>query len=282
MRKPVSVRSFFCTWSPAILTVVVMGAVIAMPFIPFVNCHYTINLCISKYGDNWCIAVVTLLVTVMDGLIVWKRTIKDSPIWGRVVAVTIIELAVLSFIFLALVMPNYVYLEFPDSFDSQPRYYFGEVMGGIAKGQGRAFDREKRLIYRGGFDNNMYEGEGREYAYDCEHNFRKEWWESRNLMYKGEFTKGRFHGRGVYYGPDKRSDGTFCNGMSNGYTDHWYIDKDTGEIFQYKGSYCDGLVHGYGIILREDGTVYQEGWYENGKYYGPEQSVSSDQSNSGP
>lgn len=239
--KPGScLRSFLQVWYPAISILIaitlLMGLLLYLLFDPLVQAQYDINRFISQYGSTWFTMILSILLGLLSISFTLTNVRKNSSAWKLELLVIAIEFIIALTVFFFGVMPHYSYLELP----GQGLYYFGETIGGTAKGQGRAFDGDKRLIYRGSFDNNTYESQG------------------------------------TLYGTDTEYTGSFNNGELNGYAEESYpkiIPIGRGNIIErpiYKGYYRNGRRHGYGTLYYEDGTVCQEGWFENDEFYGPE------------
>lgn len=226
-------------WYPAISILIAIMLLtcllLYLLFEPLLQAQYDINQFISQYGSTWFITILSILLGVLSIFFTLTDDRKNSGMWKLEILVIAVEFIIALTVFLFMIMPHYSYLELPD----QGLYYFGETMGGVAKGQGRVFDRNKRLVYRGGFDNNTYEGQG------------------------------------TLYGTDTEYTGNFNNGELNGYAEEAYPTIFTvgrGNIIEcpiYKGYYRNGLRHGYGTSYNDDG-ICQEGWFENDEFYGPE------------
>lgn len=223
------------TWYPALLMAAAMALLYLL--IDLSSDLYDVDLFISRYGSIWCPSVITILTTLLGVLFTLADVRRNTGLWKLELLVIFMELFVAMSVFFAVVMPRYTYLELPDL----GLYYFGETMGDKAVGRGRAFDKEKRLVYSGGFDNDTYEGQG------------------------------------TLYGRDYDWTGSFHNGKLNGYGEEKYppiLTVGRGRIIQryrYRGFYRNGLRHGYGTSYYRDGTVCQSGWFEDGEYYGPQQ-----------
>lgn len=256
----------FLAWLPAIIPGAIIGVLLWLMFSPVFQENFELCRCISQYGESWFVLVVPVLIELPGGIITCIKVRNNSGVlvWVWVLTVIAIEIIAAVIIFFAWVMPCYSYLEFDDWYYGEQRYYFGNVMGNAAVGKGRVFDKERRLLYSGGLDNNRYDGYGEEYAYDKDYTFRKESGVPPAMLYKGEFSEGMFDGQGTYFGTDFTGTGSFSKGKYQGYVEHWYFDEKTRSDMLYKGHYWDDLCHGSGVILYENGAVYKEGTFDHG------------------
>lgn len=224
---------FFRINYPALLIAAIM--VLLYLLIDWNSDSYDLNSLISRYGSTLGPTIITILTGLLGVSFSLTDVKKNSGAWKWELLVIALELIAAVIVFYAVIMPRYTYLELPDL----GLYYFGETMGSDAEGQGRAFARDKSLVYRGGFEKNTYEGQG------------------------------------TLYGTDTKFTGSFHNGKLNGYGEETYspiiTSRRIGNRYRYRGFYRNGLRHGYGTSYYQDGTVCQSGWFENGEYYSPEQ-----------
>lgn len=131
--------------------------------------------------------------------------------------------------------------------------YRGQIVSGLAAGQGRQFDPpDETLVYEGGFLDNRYSGQGKLY-------------EKAQLKYEGGFLNGRFDGKGALYGQDGKLNYT------GGFLEGEYSGSGTlyqGEKVIYKGAFLNGLYDGEGILYFENASVLYEGGFARGEYNG--------------
>lgn len=152
--------------------------------------------------------------------------------------------------------------------------YRGEFKNGKLDGYGVETDDSYRIIYDGDWKEDMYHGYG---IYNLiEH----------GQNYRGYFKDGDFHGIGKFFYGDRTydgewkydiehgkgvtvwkngdvSNGTYVNGMLEGYVE---IDYHSGDIF--KGYMKAGKKHGQGVHTYKDGTTYN-GNYKANLEHGP-------------
>ena len=77
--------------------------------------------------------------------------------------------------------------------------------------------------------------------------------------YKGYFSNGEFHGKGVYiFKNGGRHEGTFNKGLPEGYGIIIFSNGD-----RYEGGFHQGKFHGKGIWLLNNGLLYIGGFYKN-------------------
>ena len=136
-----------------------------------------------------------------------------------------------------------------DKFDEGKRYYenggyyIGEFVNGLRHGKGILYNSEGKIIYKGDFKNDKFDGYGK-YIF------------KNGNVYEGECTKGYLMGKGtLYYKDGSKKSGDFIK-----------VYKDNGNC--YIGDFKDGLRNGKGKLYNSDGKKKYEGNFVNDKYDG--------------
>ena len=102
--------------------------------------------------------------------------------------------------------------------------------------------------YKGEFKNKLPDGKGTKY------------YKNRNIMYEGEFIKGKFEGKGKYiYDNGDYFIGEYKNGLRNGKGIGYYKNGKT----MFEGEFINGKVNGNGTFINNDDS-YFIGEYKNG------------------
>jgi hypothetical protein len=79
--------------------------------------------------------------------------------------------------------------------------------------------------------------------------------------YDGEFSKGKFYGSGtLMYSDGNTYKGSFKNGLRHGYGEFYW--KDDGMV--YEGDWKNGEMHGNGVLRKPDGKE-KKVRYDNGR-----------------
>lgn len=122
-----------------------------------------------------------------------------------------------------------------DSACNSDKYYFGEEKKGEANGNGRLFDNDGNLLYKGEFRQGKYSGEGKEYSYYVEKN------EKTYLVYEGAFYDGNRNGLGKLYNEseDLIYEGCFVDGEKEGFGTEYSYD-DSGKLVKVVGVFLNG------------------------------------------
>lgn len=156
--------------------------------------------------------------------------------------------------------------------------YIGEMSEGKLSGKGKQYDENKKLVYEGEFEGDMYSGEGILYQDDVavykggfSNNLFEGSGEQYNskgkMVYKGDFTLGQRSGKGIEYDPDtgkKIYSGDWVSDLREGDGTEF---KDDGVSKVYKGAFVAGLYEGEGSLF-EDGQLKYKGNFQEGKYSG--------------
>lgn len=156
--------------------------------------------------------------------------------------------------------------------------YIGEMSDGKLSGKGKQYDENKKLVYEGEFEEDMYSGEGTLYQDDVavykgkfSDNLFEGSGEQYNLkgkmIYKGDFSLGQRSGKGIEYDPDtgkKIYSGNWVSDLREGDGTEF---KDDGVSKIYKGAFVAGLYEGEGCLF-EDGQIKYKGNFAEGKYSG--------------
>ena len=132
-------------------------------------------------------------------------------------------------------------------------YYEGDIKSGIIEGNGIFYLYEKKILYKGEFKNNLFEGKG-EQVYENNGN---------KLIYEGMFKEGKREGNGKFIFEDEiLYEGGFVNDKFNG--EGLFKWKDGR---QYKGKWKDNQINGKGIFTWDNNISY-EGDYKNNRREG--------------
>lgn len=156
--------------------------------------------------------------------------------------------------------------------------FIGDMSEGKLSGKGKQYDENKRLVYEGDFEEDMYSGEGVLYQNDVavyKGNFSNNLFEGLGeqynldgkLIYKGNFSLGQRSGEGVEYDPatgKKIYSGNFSADLREGDGTEF---KNDGVSKIYKGSFAAGAYEGQGCLY-EDGKIKYKGDFALGVYEG--------------
>ena len=136
--------------------------------------------------------------------------------------------------------------------------YQGSMKKGNKIGEGTLYKsyNENKILYEGGWDKDLYNGQGVIY-YD----------KIDTKKYVGEFFQGRYHGLGQLYWQtgNQRYEGQFEKGWPFG-NDIEQFDR-YGEI-EYRGPMVEGKMDGYGTLYHPNGKVKYQGNFKNNGYDG--------------
>ena len=152
-------------------------------------------------------------------------------------------------------------------------YYEGEIKMGIIEGEGTFFSSEKKMLYKGNFTNNCFEGNGEQTFENIE---------NQKITYKGEFKNGKREGKGKfdfggnnYYIGDFKNDkfegeGNFKFSDGREYQGNWKENEMNGKgvftwdkVKRYEGEYKDNRREGFGIYYFGDNDYYEGYWLNN-------------------
>lgn len=211
----------------------------------------------------------------------------------------VVECIMLIFAINIIMETQYCSLEISNPNTGEIQQYFGNATGEFASGAGRLFNSQGKLVYIGGFKNNLFDGygrefelintvhntevsqsyrcvyegtyknglpdgQGREYRYDAEYTFEKSKDVDPNLYYEGQFVEGKYCGYGTVYNIEAKYEGVFFDGEYNGYGNRWFLESSNKKIYKMEGTYQNGSINGAGKKYYPDGTVLFDGIYENG------------------
>ena len=143
---------------------------------------------------------------------------------------------------------NEIILEYPEN---EIKEYKGNFKDDKKEGLGTCIYINGNK-YVGNWKNDSFDGYGQYYIED-------------SIYYEGGFAKGKREGEGVEFyieGPKKgmiKYQGTFHENLYNGYGEFYYRDGES-----YKGFWNNGVKHGQGSFLKENGEVMTEGEFKNG------------------
>lgn len=138
--------------------------------------------------------------------------------------------------------------------------YTGEVLKIAGKaykhGNGIEYNKYEDIVYEGNFkyyeeeNESYYEGKGCLY-------------EDEELIYEGEFIKGKYHGKGSLYKDEELIyKGEFFEGKYHG-NGSLYVDEE----LIYKGEFKDDKYHGKGCLYDDEELIY-EGEFKDDNYHG--------------
>lgn len=129
--------------------------------------------------------------------------------------------------------------------------YKGQVENGKAHGRGVYTGLDDGYTYQGQFKNGLQHGYGMETFENA-------------CSYQGEFKQGLKHGRGIFtYAHGDTYKGNFLEDEFDGLGTYTWSQSQGGGM--YKGFFKEGRFHGQGIMRRQDGSIYHEGQWNNGK-----------------
>ena len=128
----------------------------------------------------------------------------------------------------------------------------GRASRRLLQGQGREYDEDGLLIYKGNFVDGVRSGAG-----SC--------YEGGVLVYEGEFANGLYEGMGSLYEDGALAyRGNFAAGLQEGDGTAYYPSGERA----YTGSFAQGLYEGEGTAYRENGDVLYRGSFAQGLYDG--------------
>ena len=143
------------------------------------------------------------------------------------------------------------------------RWYKGGWRDNRLHGVGTILSEDSgHIVFRGRFDHGKRVGYGREFSED----------RRRKVLYRGEFAQGKKTGVGAYYyedvdgGPSDgrmKFEGELRNGRFHGHGVLYFRPTElrAARCAQYRGSFKNGLKHGYGTEFAKSGeVVYAGGW----------------------
>ena len=88
--------------------------------------------------------------------------------------------------------------------------------------------------------------------------------QNKGDKYEGNYKDGLRHGQGTYiFANGSKFVGEWIDGKYNGQGTFYYLANDQYKGDKYEGNYKDGLRHGQGIYTKANGSVAQEGIWEN-------------------
>jgi hypothetical protein len=150
--------------------------------------------------------------------------------------------------------------------------YKGGWKGGVKSGEGELWGRGGGRLYEGGFVDGVYGGKGRLY---CGEGGLGEGGDGR--IYEGGFEKGRkcgggklFDGCGNLVYDGRFEDDKYHTGNKKGSEGMLYKTlKDKEIVLSYFGFFKKDKMHGAnGIMYNDNGTVYYQGEFSDGKFEG--------------
>ena len=152
-------------------------------------------------------------------------------------------------------------------------YYEGEINLGKIEGEGIFFSSEKRMLYKGSFKNNCFEGKGQQIFQNLE---------NQKMTYEGQFKNGKREGRGKFiFGDGNYYEGEFKNDKFEGegyfkfkdgreYKGNWKESEMNGEgeftwdkNKRYEGEYKDSRREGFGTYYFGNNDYYEGNWLNN-------------------
>ncbi|MBD5097231.1 MAG: hypothetical protein HDT40_09625 [Lachnospiraceae bacterium] len=138
-------------------------------------------------------------------------------------------------------------------------YYYGQEKDGKANGNGRIFDENGNKIYEGGFKQEQYHGEGKEYTYYVDGTTGME---KTFLEYEGEFYLGLRSGQGKLYNEYGKLlyEGGFAFGEKCGFGKEYEYDMNEQEDIKIIGVFYANGIYGH-YEKYKDGKLINEGEY---------------------
>lgn len=129
-------------------------------------------------------------------------------------------------------------------------YYIGEFRNDEIEGKGIIYNKDKQLIYEGEFV------KGKKCGYGT---LRKS-----EFYYSGQFKDDLFHGKGnLQFNSGLNYEGDFVNNLPEGEGKCTYKNGNF-----YIGKFLNGSRHGEGIYFSGDGSIIYEGTFVDDKYEG--------------
>lgn len=137
--------------------------------------------------------------------------------------------------------------------------------------------KNKELLYRGGFVDGQYHGDGKIFLdqkviYDGQfvkgqkQGTGSQYNDQGKLVYQGQFAEGRYSGQGIQYHDDGsiEYEGTFINQLRDG-TGKLYNDRS---LLIYEGQFSNNVFSGTGTKYDNNGKMVYTGAFQNGLYDG--------------
>ena len=159
-------------------------------------------------------------------------------------------------------------------------YYEGGIKSGAFEGSGIFYSNERKMMYKGEFKNNLFEGKGEHAFENNEDKFKYEgmFKEGKRegkgkfifgdgIIYEGDFSNDKFDGEGSFKWNDGREyKGYWKDNQING-KGKFSWNKDT----WYEGDYIDNRREGFGTYHFGENKYYEGKWRNNlphgeGKY----------------
>lgn len=302
---PIKIPKIFMVPSLLIMTTLSIVIIFIICF-PFFQQFYLFNKAVTALNPLFTSILISALCSFLSldftfkGFIKSKEQDSSSDSVKRCELVVIVaECIMLIFAINIIMQTQYCSLEIDNPDTGEIQQYFGNATGEFASGMGRLFNNQGKLVYIGGFKNNLFDGygrrfelintvhnaevsqsyrcvyeglykdglpngEGREYRYDAEYIFEKSDNVDPNLYYEGAFVEGKYCGYGTLYGLDEKYEGVFFDGSLNGYGKKWFLTSSDKKIYKMEGNFLNGSVNGAAKKYYPDGTILFDGSYENG------------------
>lgn len=282
-------------WLPPLIMVLFSVILLLALNSKFFLHKYQFNLIITNSNSLLSSVMITMIGAVLSESLFREPSNTHKLKFGKVMPTLflIAEAVLLIFSINTILTLNYSTLSINDASTNETQQYFGTTVNGCASGEGRLFDRQGKLIYFGGFNNNKYDGygvkyelvndsssvdaasyhlvyegyfkngqfdgQGREYRYDAKYILVKDEDEDPYLFYEGEFSNGKYCGSGILYGVEETYKGGFFDGNYNGYGTRWSLISS--KIYRFIGFFHDGKMNGPGTKFYPSGQKYFEGEY---------------------
>lgn len=134
-------------------------------------------------------------------------------------------------------------------YESGALKYEGNISDGKPNGKGKYYFENGKIQYDGTLLDGKANGYGTRYN------------EDGNVLYQGEFVNGVFEGTGkMYYKNGDYYEGEFHNNKLEGSGAYFWASGK-----KYVGEWKNSLMDGKGVYTKEDGTIYHDGLWKEGK-----------------
>ena len=237
---------------------------------------------------KWYSPIITVIAMIISFVMAFKIRNKNGSINKKAVSIGSILIGI-SIALIVVLQLGIFNLESVDWY-SDNGTYFGQVKDGKAQGNGRYFDENGNLIYKGEFNNNQYDGKGELYDVvsqggkedsvlyyegEFENGYRTgkgkmyhtEGENAGELYYEGDFYQSSLNGKGtIYYSEDHIYEGGFAESHKHGFGKEIYTNSDGKEVVSY-GTYSNDELNGHGEKYI-DGVLRNEGEFINGSLTG--------------
>ena len=139
------------------------------------------------------------------------------------------------------------------------KYYLGQFKEHLPHGNGIQYDANNKILYKGDFIKGKFEGKGQFfYIYDDHDDY--------SAYCEGQFKNGLLHGKGkIYYkNGNIKVDGNWIKDKLNGKGKVYYKDGN----IMYDGDFKNNVFDGNGKLFYKNGKIKYEGEFINDKFEG--------------